>query len=132
MADTPRPTSRPLSPHLTVFRPSMTMIVSIVHRITGVANYFGMLLLAWWLLAAASGPEAYRTAQAFFGSPIGWLVLFGYTWSVIHHWLGGIRYLVWDTGRGLDKPMRDQMAWGNVIGSVTITILLWIAVLVAR
>ena len=132
MADLPRPTSRPLSPHITVFRPSITMVISIVHRITGAANYFGMLLLAWWLLAAASGPAAFETAQGFFGSPIGWIVLFGYTWSVTHHWLGGIRYLIWDTGRGLGKPARDQIAWANVIGSVTLTILLWIVALIVR
>ena len=90
---------RPLSPHLQIYRPMLTMMMSIVHRITGFGNYFGTLLLAWWFIAAAS-PNGYARFQWFAGSWIGRLILFGYTWSVIHHMLGGIRHLIWDTGRG--------------------------------
>src|SRR4026208_2191786 len=87
---------RPLSPHLQIYRPMLTMMMSIVHRITGLGNYFGMLMLAWWLIAAASGPNAYARFEWFAGSIIGRIILFGYTWSVIHHMLGGIRHLIWD------------------------------------
>ena len=83
---------RPLSPHLQIYKPMLTMVMSIVHRITGAALYFGMLLLAWWLIAAASGPNAYAGFEWFMGSVIGQLLLFGYTWALIHHMLGGIRH----------------------------------------
>ena len=74
--------ARPLSPHLQIYRPMLTMTMSIVHRITGAALYFGMLLLAWWLIAAAAGPNAYANFEWFIGSLIGRLVLFGYTWAL--------------------------------------------------
>jgi len=119
-------TARPLSPHLTVFRPLITMVMSIVHRITGGALYFGMLFLAWWLVAAASGPEAFATADVFFGSFIGRLVLFGFTWALIHHMLGGIRHLVWDTGVGLEPQTANRLAWATIIGSVAFTLIVWI------
>ena len=85
----------------------LTMMMSIVHRITGAALYFGMLLLAWWLIAAASGPNAYANFEWFMGSLIGRLVLFGYTWALLHHMLGGIRHLIWDTGHGLEPAERE-------------------------
>src|SRR4030088_2734024 len=91
---------RPLSPHLQTYRWTLTMAMSIVHRITGVGLYFGTLLLAWWLIAAASGPNAY----AGFGSFMGWfgapIPRSAYTWALIHPMLGGIRHFIWDTGRG--------------------------------
>src|SRR5882672_7187093 len=93
---------RPLSPHLQIYRPLLTMMMSIVHRVTGAALYFGMLLLAWWLIAAASGPTAYANVEWFIGSLIGRLILFGYTWALIHHMLGGIRHLIWDTLNGFE------------------------------
>jgi succinate dehydrogenase / fumarate reductase cytochrome b subunit len=117
---------RPLSPHLTVFRPLITMVMSIVHRITGGALYFGMLFLAWWLVAAASGPEAFATADAFFGSWFGRLILFGFTWALIHHMLGGIRHLIWDTGIGMSPPVANILAWAGIIGSVSLTLIVWI------
>ena len=89
------------------------MVMSIVHRITGGALYFGMLLLAWWLIAAASGPEAFETANAFFGSWFGRLILFGFTWALIHHLLGGIRHLIWDTGAGFDPRRRANGSPGR-------------------
>jgi succinate dehydrogenase / fumarate reductase cytochrome b subunit len=117
---------RPISPHLSIFRPLITMVMSIVHRITGGALYFGMLLLAWWLVAAASGPDAFATADAFFGSWFGRLILFGFTWALIHHLLGGIRHLVWDTGHGLEPETASRMAWATIIGSVVLTLVVWI------
>src|ERR1700688_5304841 len=98
MAETKGPAARPLSPHLQIYRPMLTMVMSIVHRITGAALYVGTLLLAWWLLAAASGPNAYATFQAAASSVIGRGVLLGYTWALVHHMLGGIRHLIWDSG----------------------------------
>ena len=122
-----RPVSRrPISPHLTIFRPLITMVMSIVHRITGAALYFGMVLLAWWLLAAATGPGPFETANAFFGSWFGRLILFGFTWALIHHLLGGIRHLIWDTGVGYGEAARNGLAWATIIGSVILTLVLWV------
>jgi len=122
------PAERPLSPHLHIYRPTLTMMMSIVHRITGFANYFGTLLLAWWLTAAAS-PSAYAKFQWFAGSWIGRLILFGYTWSVIHHMLGGIRHLIWDAGRGFGPKEREWLVAANLISSIAITLLLWIFIM---
>jgi succinate dehydrogenase / fumarate reductase cytochrome b subunit len=116
---------RPLSPHLQIYRPMLTMMMSIVHRMTGFALYFGTLLLAWWL-NSAQGPNGYGKFQAFAGSWIGRLILFGYTWALIHHALGGIRHLIWDTGRGLGPNEREWLVAANLIGSIAITIILWI------
>lgn len=122
-------TERPLSPHLQIYTMTINMTMSIVHRITGGALYFGTLLLAWWLLAAAMGPEQFAAANWFFGSILGQLILFGYTWALIHHALGGIRHLIWDTGRGFDLKTVDTLCWSSIIGSVTLTILLWAGIL---
>jgi succinate dehydrogenase / fumarate reductase cytochrome b subunit len=120
---------RPISPHIQIYSPLINMVSSIVHRITGVALYFGTLLLAWWLVAAASGPAAYAYASWIFNSPFGLLVLFGYTWALFHHMLGGVRHLIWDTGRGFDLDTVDRMCWFSIIGSVSLTILVWAAIL---
>jgi succinate dehydrogenase / fumarate reductase cytochrome b subunit len=126
MADTRRAVERPLSPHLSIYKPMLTMMMSIFHRITGAALFFGTLLLTWWLLAAASGPNAYAKVQAFMGSIIGMLILFGYTWALIHHMLGGIRHLIWDTGRGFGPVEREWLTLATIIGSVGLTLLVWI------
>lgn len=118
--------ARPLSPHLTIFRPYINMMMSILHRITGAVNYFGTLLLAAWLIAAAAGPESFQTANEIAGSPIGLLVLFGYSWSLIHHALGGLRHFIWDTGRGFDIPTVRALSWATIVGSVTLTVVIWI------
>jgi len=118
---------RPLSPHLQIYKPMLTMMMSIVHRITGAALYFGMLLVAWWLIAASS-PNGYARFQWFASSWIGRLILFGYTWALIHHMLGGVRHLIWDTGRGFGPNEREWLVAANLIGSVALTLLLWIFV----
>ena len=125
-AKTPTLKARPLSPHLQIYRPTMTMMMSIVHRITGGALFFGMLLLVWWLSAAASGPNAYATVQWFMETLFGRLILFGYTWALIHHMLGGIRHLIWDTGIGLDPVGREWLTVATLVGSIGLTIVLWI------
>jgi len=126
MVETRVPVERPLSPHLQIYRPMLTMMMSIVHRITGAALYVGMLLLAWWLLAAASGPNAYMTFQEFIGSIFGRLILFGYTWALLHHALGGIRHLIWDLGYGFGSNEREWLARATLFGSIVLTLLLWI------
>jgi succinate dehydrogenase / fumarate reductase cytochrome b subunit len=125
MAET-KSTQRPLSPHLQIYRWPLPMAMSILHRITGGALYVGTLLMAWWLIAAASGPNAYGRVAVFISSPIGRLVLFGYTWALIHHMLGGIRHLIWDTGRGFSPNEREWLSLATVAGSVVLTLLLWI------
>lgn len=108
------------------------MVMSILHRITGAALYFGTLLLAWWLIAAATGPAYFNFVNDIFGSLPGRLVLFGYTWALMHHMLGGIRHLIWDTGRAFDLKTVDRLAWGTIIGSVMLTALVWIVTLGLR
>src|SRR3984885_1063373 len=126
MAEAKGPAARPLSPHLQIYRPMLTMMMSIVHRITGAALYFGTLLLAWWLIAAASGPNAYALFQSVASSLIGRIALFGYTCALIHHMLGGVRHLIWDTGHGFGPAEREWLARANLIGSIVLTIILWI------
>lgn len=126
MTETRAPVERPLSPHLTVYHLAFSMLMSGIHRITGVVLYFGTVLVAWWLVAAASGPNAYATVQWFMGTIIGRLILFGYTFSLIHHMLGGLRYLIWDTGRGFGPSEREWLVRAPLFGSVTLTIVLWI------
>lgn len=117
--------NRPLSPHLQIYHWAPTMFVSIAHRVTGVALYVGTLLLAWWLLAVATGPKHFRLVSDLAGSWIGLVVLFGYTWALMFHALGGIRYFIWDSGRGMGKPARDQLAIAQIVGSVVLTVILW-------
>ena len=126
MAETRAPVQRPLSPHLSIYKPMLTTMMSIAHRITGGALYFGTLLIAWWLLAAASGPNAYAKVQWITGTFIGRLVLFGYTWALIHHMLGGIRHFIWDTGRGFGPSEREWLARANLAGSIILTVILWV------
>lgn len=121
---TPR-IDRPLSPFMT-YRWTLTMAMSIVHRITGMALYVGTLLMAWWLIATASGPNAYANIQAFTTSWIGRVIVFGYTWALLHHMLGGIRHLIWDLGYGFGASEREWLTRAALIGSITLTIVLWI------
>ena len=117
--------SRPLSPHLQVYRWTITMTMSILHRATGIANYFGTLLLVAWLAAAAWGQQPLNLVNDLYGSWFGQLVLFGFTWSLIHHMLGGLRHFVWDFIIGMEPGQREMLAWANVIASVFLTLLVW-------
>jgi len=117
---------RPLSPHLSVYKPIPTMIMSILHRVTGVALYFGIVLVAWWLLATAAGADSFETMSSFFGSWFGRLVLFGYTFVLIHHALGGIKHLVQDTGAALEKTFTTKMAILHPIASIALTLIIWV------
>lgn len=119
----PRP--RPLSPHLSIYRPPINMTMSILHRITGIALYLGTLLLAWWLVAAATGPEYFSFVNGLLATVPGKLVLLGYTWALMHHMLGGIRHLIWDTGRGFDLSTVNLLSWSTILGSLGLTALIW-------
>lgn len=102
------------------------MALSIVHRITGIALYVGTLLMAWWLIATASGPTAYANIQAFTTSWIGRLILFGYTWALIHHMLGGVRHFIWDLGYCFGPTEREWLTRAVLIGSITLTLVVWV------
>ncbi|MFC0218002.1 succinate dehydrogenase / fumarate reductase cytochrome b subunit [Pseudochelatococcus lubricantis] len=122
---TPRAVARPLSPHLQIYKLTWTMAMSVIHRATGVALYAGTLLLVYWLVSLAAGPDAFATAQAVFGSAIGRFVLFGYTWALLHHLAGGLRHFVWDLGYGYDLKTRMGMARATLIVSGILTVVLW-------
>jgi len=124
--------SRPLSPHLQIYRLTWTMAMSFMHRATGIALYAGTILLAAWLLSAASGKGTYDSAQWLFGSFLGRLVLFGYTWALLHHLIGGIRHFVWDVGSGYDPRTRQMMAMWNLILSIALTLIIWIIGYIVR
>jgi succinate dehydrogenase / fumarate reductase cytochrome b subunit len=125
MAEAKQAIQRPLSPHLSIYRPLINMMMSIVHRITGTALYFGTLLLAAWLVAVAMGETQFDLVNGLLGHPIGKLVLFGYTWALIHHMLGGLRHLLWHTGRGLQIWQVNVLSWMTILGSVSLTLALW-------
>jgi succinate dehydrogenase / fumarate reductase cytochrome b subunit len=118
---------RPLSPHLQVYRPTITMTMSILHRATGVALYVGALLLAWWLFAVAMGPDSFSAFQTFSGSWIGRGVWLGYAWALIHHLLGGLRHFIWDAGQALAPRTASALAWATLIGSILLTVVVWLA-----
>ena len=125
MAEAKQAIQRPLSPHLSIYRPLINMMMSIVHRMTGTALYFGTLLLAAWLVATAMGETQFDLVNGLLGHPIGKLVLFGYTWALIHHMLGGLRHLLWDTGRGLQIWQVNVLSWMTILGSISLTLALW-------
>ena len=126
MADTKIRVERPLSPHIQVYRWTLTMAMSIAHRLTGLGLYFGTILLAWWLLSASNGPNRYAEVQWFMSTFIGRLVLFGYTWALLHHMLGGIRHLIWDLGYAFGPSEREWLTRTTSIGSIVLTLVLWI------
>lgn len=131
MTETPARRVRPLSPHLSVYRLTPTMTMSIVHRITGAALYFGTLLVAWWLIAAAVSERQFDIAAGVLASWFGIVVLIGYTWALIHHMLGGIRHFIWDMGALTDKDSSTALAWATLAGSILLTILIWVALYAA-
>ena len=117
---------RPLSPHIQVYKFMLSYLMSGFHRVSGLALYFGVLLLAWWLVAAAAGPNAYGNFEWFIGSWIGKLVLLGYTWALLHHLLGGVRHLIWDLGYGFEPSEREFLALSTIVGSVALTVLVFV------
>ena len=123
---------RPLSPHLDIYRFTLTMAMSIVHRITGIGLYVGVLLLAWFLLATSTDAANFAVFSGFIHSIIGRLVLFGFTWALFHHMLGGVRHFIWDLGYGMDDPRREQLAQATLIGGIALTLIVWVIGYVVR
>ncbi|HPG89253.1 MAG TPA: succinate dehydrogenase, cytochrome b556 subunit [Hyphomicrobium sp.] len=119
------PPARPLSPHLQIYKPLINMVMSIVHRITGAALYFGSALLAWWLISAATSPEYFNYVSSWFETWPGKLIMIGYTWALLHHMIGGLRHFLWDTGRGYDLETIDLLSWGSIVVSLAATLVIW-------
>jgi succinate dehydrogenase / fumarate reductase cytochrome b subunit len=123
---------RPMSPHLQIYKPQITSALSIFHRITGCALSVGTLMLVWWLVAAASSDAAYATASGFMRSPIGYLLLFGWTVALWYHFLAGIRHLFWDAGYGYELPTVHASGRAVLIGTAVLTVLTWLVIIIAR
>jgi succinate dehydrogenase / fumarate reductase, cytochrome b subunit len=117
---------RPLSPHLQIYAMMFTMVMSGLHRITGMCLYLGTLLLAWYFIAAASGERAFDTVNWVYGSLLGRLILLGFTWSLFHHLLGGIRHAIWDAGYMFDAKGRETAARATLAGSIVLTLVFWV------
>jgi succinate dehydrogenase / fumarate reductase cytochrome b subunit len=124
-------TGRPLSPHLQVYKWQVQMMTSILHRATGIALAVGSLLVLWGIVALASGEEAYGVFHAFAASPLGMILLLGWTWALCFHLLNGIRHLVQDTGAGYAIASFIRSSWTSIIGSLVLTVLIWAYVLLA-
>jgi len=121
--------ARPLSPHLQIYRWPLAMALSIVHRATGIALAVGTLLLVWVLLSLANGPEAYASARTFCGSPLGLVLLFGWTWALCFHLANGIRHLFWDVGKGFSIQQAKNSGIVVVVASLVLTGLIWACVI---
>ncbi len=119
---------RPLSPHLQVYRWYLTMGLSIGHRVSGIGLAVGLVLLTWWLLALASGPDAFAFVESVKDSVLGTLVLFLYTFVILYHLCNGIRHLVWDFGYGLDPEVAFRSGQAVLIASGGLTLLLWLII----
>lgn len=117
---------RPLSPHLTIYKPILTMVMSIAHRITGAALYVGAILLALFFLGLALGPGAFAAVSWIVDSFIGRVFVFLFSWALFHHLLGGVRHAIWDRGLYLDAAGRELLARATLGGGIALTLLLWI------
>lgn len=117
---------RPLSPHLQIYRPQLTSVLSILHRLTGLALAAGTLLLVWWLYAAGAGRDAFLDVQAFMGSWVGRLLLAGWTFALFYHLCNGIRHLFWDAGRGTGLASVHASGWAVVGASTALTAASWL------
>ncbi len=121
---------RPLSPHLQVYRPQLTSMLSIMNRLSGIATSVGTLIMVWWLVAAAGSPSSYAHMQGFVGSWFGILLMFGWTIALVYHFVGGLRHLAWDAGYGLDLPQVYASGYAAIIATAVLTVLIWIIALV--
>ena len=117
---------RPLSPHLQVYRPQLTSVLSISHRITGIVLSAGTVLLAWWLIALAAGPDSFARASAILGSIPGKLILFAFTLALSYHLCNGIRHLFWDAGYGFEIETAYASGKAVLAASVVLTLLVWV------
>jgi len=127
MADVNRG-NRPLSPHLSIYRPQLTSVTSIFARITGVALLGAAMLVVWWFLAAASGAEYYDFVNGLMTSFVGDLVMFAALWALCYHFLSGLRHLIWDIGIGMDVETAEKMGWAVIFGSVILAVIVAVIV----
>jgi succinate dehydrogenase / fumarate reductase cytochrome b subunit len=118
--------NRPLSPHLQIYRPQLTSVLSIFHRMTGVGLALGAVLVVWWLMAAATSPGYFAVVDGLLTSWLGYLVLLGMTWALAFHLLNGIRHLFWDMGYGFEMETVNRSGIAVMIGSAVLTVLLWL------
>ena len=116
---------RPLSPHLQIYRWQLTSVLSILHRLSGIALAVGAILLVSWLGAAADGPASFAKMQWFLGSPLGLILLFGWSVALFYHLCNGIRHLWWDTGRGLELKSVYASGWTVLAATATLTVIAW-------
>ncbi|HEX3395508.1 MAG TPA: succinate dehydrogenase, cytochrome b556 subunit [Steroidobacteraceae bacterium] len=114
--------ARPTSPHVQIYRWQIGNTLSILHRITGAALALGLLALSYWLVSLAAGPESYAAAARLFGSPVGLMVLLGWTFSFLFHLLNGVRHLFWDAGKGFERTQRHLSGWLAVLGAAALTL----------
>lgn len=116
---------RPLSPHISIYRWPITMVLSILHRMTGIALSVGFVVLVVWLFDAASGPEAYGVFESVMASLVGRLLLIGWSFAFFFHLCSGARHLIWDTGRGMEIEEANRSSWLVLIGTVALTAAFW-------
>ncbi len=117
---------RPLSPHIQVYKPQLTSVLSIANRISGIATSVGTLMMVWWLVASAGSPGGFAAMQGFMGSFVGLVLLFGWTLALVYHLVGGLRHLSWDAGYGLDLPQVYASGWAAVIATAVLTVAIWV------
>jgi succinate dehydrogenase cytochrome b subunit len=123
---------RPTSPHLDIYRWQIGNTLSILHRLTGVALALGLIALCYWFLALASGPEVYGAAMRLFASPLGMLVMVGWTFAFLYHLLNGVRHLFWDVGVGFERTQRHASGWIVVLGAIGLTVGVWALILTSH
>jgi succinate dehydrogenase / fumarate reductase, cytochrome b subunit len=124
--------SRPQSPNIQIYRPQLTSVLSIANRISGVISSLAAIGLVTWLIAAASGPQAYAAVQGVLASPLGQIVLFGATFALFLHLCGGVRHLIWDAGYGFDLRTIYASGWAAVAASFLLTVAAWVAAMLIR
>jgi succinate dehydrogenase / fumarate reductase cytochrome b subunit len=129
MTQAAKPTARPLSPHLQVYRLPLAAWLSITHRVTGVGLTIGTLLLTWWIVSAAYGPDAYDAATSFIGSPLGYLLLLGFSVALFFHLCNGLRHLFWDAGKNFEIAETRSTNTVVIAGTVVLTVFSWLLVL---
>ena len=118
--------NRPLSPHLQIYRPQLTSVLSITHRASGVALALGTLLLVWWIASVVRGPDSFALVQHFIASFVGRLLLFAWTWALFFHLANGVRHLAWDAGLGFDLESTTVSGWLVVAASAVLTLVTWL------
>ncbi len=120
-----RVVQRPLSPHLQIYKPQISTAMSIFHRLTGIALSAGTGLLVWWLVAAATSDDAWDEVQGFVGSPVGLILLFGWTVALLYHFFAGLRHIAWDAGYGFDKPDFHYTGYAVLAATAVCSVALW-------